>query len=278
MFANTQTVRGYNFPEVWEMESNETTGRAWSKDFPKVTTLADYKAFKEHPDYEAAKGGDINAAGRLVQGLMRGEISDRLIAMAKKHPDAILLGIHAVEATGKNEIPQALVKYIGAKTGLNVDNNIVQTNVVGHTSAGQNVRLYNRPKFEGDIQRGRKYILVDDMVTMGGTLGEMRNYIESRGGTVVDMITLSTRSDQNATVALTEVTRIELESVFGVESTSGVPDMTPLSDFLKESGIYGGNYKAFTESEARALLHAKGLDEARNRRIKARQAGSEQDT
>ena len=85
-------------------------------------------------------------------------------------------------------------------------------------------------------------------------------------------------SRQNATVALTEATRIKLESVFGVESANGVSDMTPLNDFLKESGIYGGNYESLTESEARALLHAKGLDEARNRRIKARQAGSEQDT
>jgi len=54
--------------------------------------------------------------------------------------------------------------------------------------------------------------------------------------------------------------------------------MTSLNDFLKESGIYGGNYEALTESEARALLHAKTLDEARNRRAKARQAGSEYET
>ena len=256
------------------METQKSPGRAWPEGFPKVTTLADYKTFKSHPDYEAAKGGDIKAARQLIQALMGDNTDGRLIAMAEKYPDAILLGIHAVEATGKNEIPQALTDFIGEKTGLDIDKNIVQTNVVGHTSAGQNVRLYNRPKFEGEVQSGRKYIIVDDMVTMGGTLGEMRNYIESQGGMVVDMITLSTQNEQNSIVALTENTKLDLERVFGVKSTDGAYDMTLLNDFLKESGIYGGNYEALTESEGRALIHSKGLDEARNRRAKARQTGS----
>ena len=116
---------------------------AWPDNFPKVTTLVDYKAFKNHPDYEAAKGGDISAAQLLVQTLMHGEVDNWLIAMAKEYPSAILLGIHAVEATGKNEIPQALTEYISEKTELETDKSIVQTNVVGHTNAGQNVRLYN---------------------------------------------------------------------------------------------------------------------------------------
>jgi hypothetical protein len=50
--------------------------------------------------------------------------------------------------------------------------------------------------------------------------------------------------------------------------------MTPLNDFLKESEIYGGNYEALTESEGRALIHIKTLDEARNRRTKGRQTKS----
>ena len=255
------------------MENDNTLSRPWPKDFPKVTILADYKAFKSHPDYKAAKSGDIDAAVRLVRALVGGDMDNYFMLLSKKHPNAILLGIHAVEATGKNEIPQALAEFIGEKTGLDVDKNIVQTNIVGHTDAGQNVRLYNRPKFDGYVHKGRNYILVDDMVTLGGTLGEMRNYVESRGGTVVDMITFSTRNEQNATVALTEATKIDIERTFGVKSEGGVYDMTSLNDFLKESGIYGGNYESLTESEAGALLHSKGLDEARNRRAKARQTG-----
>jgi len=46
---------------------------------------------------------------------MHSSLDDRIISMAKKYPDAILLAIHAVEATGKNEIPQALSEFIGEK-------------------------------------------------------------------------------------------------------------------------------------------------------------------
>jgi len=49
------------------MESSETLSRAWPRNFPNVTTLVDYKTFKGHIDYEAAKGGDMNAAVRLIQ-------------------------------------------------------------------------------------------------------------------------------------------------------------------------------------------------------------------
>jgi hypothetical protein len=49
--------------------------------------------------------------------------------------------------------------------------------------------------------------------------------------------------------------------------------MSQFNDFLKESGMYGGNHEALAESEARAFIHIKTLDEARNRRSAARQTG-----
>ncbi|MDR2527598.1 MAG: hypothetical protein LBD04_01085 [Synergistaceae bacterium] len=44
-------------------------------------------------------------------------------------------------------------------------------------------------------------------------------------------------------------TKFNIERVFGIRLSNGV-DMTLLNDFLKESGIYGGNYEVLTESEA----------------------------
>jgi hypothetical protein len=63
------------------------------------------------------------------------------------------------------------------------------------------------------------------------------------------MITLSTRNERNATVAMIAATKFNIERVFGIRLSNGV-DMTLLNDFLKESGIYGGNYEVLTESEA----------------------------
>jgi hypothetical protein len=194
--------------------------------------------------------------------------------LAKKRAGAILVGIHAVESAGKNKIPQVLAEYIGKVSGLEVDENILQSNIVSHTGAGQNVRLFIRPEFDGDVQNGRDYIVIDDMVTMGSTLGEIRHYIEARGGNVVDMISLSTQHDNNKAIALSDKTKRDIQKIFGVQLSDGTLDMSSLNDFLKESGIYGGNYEAFTESEGKAFVHIKTIDEARNRRTSARQAGN----
>ena len=246
-------------------------GKPWPKNFPEVSTLADYKAMKENPFYVAAKTGNNEAAVNLIQSLISNE-NKIFLSIGEKYPDAVLLGIHAEEREGKNKIPQVLVEYMGKITGLEVDKEILQSNIVSHTGAGQNVRLFARPEFDGNVQSGRDYILVDDMITMGGTMGELRHYIESRGGNVVSMISLSTRHESNRTIAQRDETKLDLQKTFGVKSLGGEYDMTPLNDFLKESGLYGGNYEALTESEARALIHIKTLDEARNRRTSAGQA------
>jgi hypothetical protein len=43
---------------------------------------------------------------------------------------------------------------------------------------------------------------------------------------------------------------------------------------LKEVGLYGGSYESLTASEARQLMEAGSLDEARNRIFEARQKGN----
>ena len=46
-----------------------------------------------------------------------------------------------------------------------------------------------------------------------------------------------------------------------------------LQFFLKEIDLYGGNYKALTEPEARAIRRAPSLDTARDRVLATRQEG-----
>jgi hypothetical protein len=225
-------------------------GKAWPEGFPDITTIAGYRAMKNHPDYEAAKTGDTEVAVCLIRDLLNESSNDALKEIAKKHPNAVLVGIHAIEGGGKNEIPQALADYIGEKTGLETEDDILQSNIVGHTGAGQNVRLFERPEFEGSVWAGGNYIIIDDMVTMGSTIGELRNYIEHNGGNVVDVITLSTQHDNNKLIALTPETKLALGKTFGVKLDDGMYDMTSFGEFLEESEIYGGQYEALTESEA----------------------------
>ena len=107
-----------------------------------------------------------------------------------------------------------------------------------------------------------------------GVMGELRHYIESHGGNVVSAISLSVQHDSNRAIALSDRTKLDLRETFGVKLQNREHDMTPLNNFLKERGLYGGNHEALTESEVRALVHMQRLDEARNRRASARQEGN----
>lgn len=118
----------------------------------------------------------------------------------------------------------------------------------------------NRPEFDGEVQPGRKYIIVDDVVARGGSLSELRHYIESRGGEVVEMTTMG-YSQFGTKIALTKETKLALEQKYGYNE---------LREFLKREGIYGGEHAALTESEGRTLLRVGSLESAGNRIAEAR--------
>ena len=44
-------------------------------------------------------------------------------------------------------------------------------------------------RFEGEVKKGTDYILLDDFITSGAELRDMRDYIQSKGGNVVMMTT-----------------------------------------------------------------------------------------
>jgi predicted amidophosphoribosyltransferase len=247
-------------------EAKSVENSAEPKGFTKVTQLTTIAKMKSHADYEAAKAGDAKAAERLVRDMMAGKAQqDKIKALAEKHPGAVLAAVHAKERTGKNKIPQAIAYYIGKATGLEIDTDIVQSSKVGH--AGQDAwhRLAFRAKFDGEVKPGRKYILVDDVVTGGGTFGELRRHIELNGGKTVDMLCAGA-AQFSTNIALSEKTRLDIEKKFGIES---------LQKFLLEEGLYGGDYQSLTESEARLVLGAGTLVKARDRIAEARQEGSQ---
>jgi len=93
----------------------------WPSDFPKVTQLTTIKKMKSHPDYVAAKSGDITAAYGLVSNLLGKTQLIKINELGKLYPNAIITGVYAEEETGKNKIPHALVSAINRITGLQDD-------------------------------------------------------------------------------------------------------------------------------------------------------------
>ncbi len=103
----------------------------------------------------------------------------------------VVIAAHAEEAAGRNAIPQAYAEYLGHALGLDVDNTLVQANRPQRTGQGGEYRLSVHSEFDGPVEPGRAYLMVDDNVTQGGTLADLRSYIEHRGGRVLGATTLT---------------------------------------------------------------------------------------
>jgi hypothetical protein len=255
---------------------NNNINNSWKEDFPKVMHFIDlqnthakpWALLTKHPDYDAAKNHeDRGAAARLVENLLStAENKAQIKEIKEKYRGAIVVPVRALEAQGKNRLPEALADFIGHKTDLEVDTGIVQTNEVHRTGADAWHRLAFRPEFDGEVKEGHKYILVDDVFSNGGSFNELRGFIEKNGGEVVQTAALSL-GGHGEDIALKKETRKKLVDKFG---------QNELKSFLQEARLYDGNCNALTEPEAYALVHAKTLDDARNRIAAARCAGESQ--
>jgi hypothetical protein len=155
----------------------------------------------------------------------------------------------------------SLAEYISKKTGLETDSKIVQTNEIHRSGKDSWYRLAFRAKFDGNVQVGTRHILIDDVFAYGGTLNELRLFIEKRGGTVAQMATLTLGNHGNI-IALQPKTRDILLYKFKENN---------LVYFLKdkEINLYDGNYNNLTEPEARLIGNTQNLAERGSERLNA---------
>lgn len=144
--------------------------------FPDVVLHAEESSTKRHPQFAAAKAGDIVAAGTVVAEFIDSESVERLRVLLNDQP-AELLPVHALEIGGVNEIPVALARELGRRLGMPVNTSVVQSNAVGHTGADGFHRLANQALFEGTVTPGARYVVVDDFVGQGGTLANLIGFV-----------------------------------------------------------------------------------------------------
>ena len=226
--------------------------QAWPENFPKVkiVTTLDFIKRKHEDLHKRAKAGSLGAAMELVNSIIgpatiKGKPNpkwDSIRSLAAEYPGATLVPSLAQEATGHNMIPFAYARKIHEITGMRYVTTIRQVVRANHTGADAFWRMTHRPEFIGNVMRGRTYIVVDDHVTMGGTLSEIRRHILERGGKVVAATTL-TASRFSDILSLRQGTLEKLVAKFGKD----------LGKELHEAGI--ANVPAeLTEAEARYLL------------------------
>lgn len=161
---------------------------------------------------------------------------------------------HAQEAAGDNAIPQTLAGVCAAVLGEQVESEIVQSDRVYHTGADPMERMATRAQFVGPVTAGANYVLVDDVMNMGGTLAELSNYIQMGGAQVAAVLVLAHAGRDKSLQAQPKFVRI-LQERYGHE-------------FFDTFGI---RPSALSANEAQYLVGFRTLDEIRNRLATAQQ-------
>ena len=221
------------------------------RDFPDAILHSPELLVKKHAFYADAKAGNSDAAFRLVQETISPETVEKLVALAAGRLP-LLASAHAFEKTGVNAIPEALADELAERTGFPVDGSIVQINVVGHTGANGFSRLAKQALFDGDVVDGADYLLVDDFIGQGGTLANLKGYIESKGGRVIGA-TVLTGKPYSAKLKPSNEQLTALRQKHGEQLEAWWIDR------------FGHDFDRLTQSEARYLERTPDADTIRNK-------------
>lgn len=205
---------------------------------------------KSHARYVDAKAGNAAAALDLVIDVA---VSWLYGHSQRFEPSCLFVAPHAKEATGDNAIPQTLAAVCATMFRGHADTDVVQTDRVYHTGASAMERMALRASFEGVVCAGARYVLVDDVLSLGGTLAELGNFIQQKGGVVEDVVVLANAGRNPALVPERKDIRL-IQERFSHE-------------FIQ---IFGIDPAALTANEARYLVGFKSADALRDSLAKAR--------
>ena len=90
-----------------------------------------------------------------------------------------------------NALPTVCAAAIARHFDAYLETGVLQLNVVSHTFADAQTRILGQPIFMGKIRPGSRVLIVDDVVTYGSTLANLRGWLEQQGATVVGATTLA---------------------------------------------------------------------------------------
>lgn len=137
---------------------------------------------RSHPAYLDASQGDPSAARRLVKEIYKPR---KVVAAAD-----FVVPLQQLNHKGVwSAIPLAFALHLARDIGAKVAPMIRQDNIVTHTAEDSAKRLLNQPSFIGSVPRGR-CIIVNDTVTYGSGLANLRGYLEHKGSQVLLASTL----------------------------------------------------------------------------------------
>ncbi|WP_087864809.1 PLxRFG domain-containing protein [Comamonas thiooxydans] len=255
--TDDELIRAYILPARGWVERGAGAGMARDIAFSRTSATSMPDAIigstlgsaSSHPDYAAAKGGDIEAAVRLAKDLVTPELVAKVkAAIGDSKP--LVVPVAAEEAAGRNKIPRASAEVLALRLGLDTAFDIVQANRARRTGMDGLDRLFAPVDFEGAVEPG-SYLLLDDTLTQGGTFAALASHIRDGGGTVAGVIAL-TGKQYSAKIQPSVETLASLRQKHG-----------DLENEFRAATGYG--FDSLTESEARYLARYEPADRLRDR-------------
>jgi hypothetical protein len=214
---------------------------AWGSWFPKGHGHTTIAFLKRCPEYEEAKNGDMNASLFVVSRCVK---QNRILALREKYPNAVLLPV-----IGRNRLPLALAQAIG----LPIWRHVYMVQTVSRKTLYAIQRLLHKPVFYGFIRKEWQYILVDDVITQGGTITALREFVHARGGRVVAVVALAFSIGSHA-IAPDKKHLVLLMVKYGIL----------LTVLMRGFGVVE-NLDALTNSQVKYLLRFSSVDNIRRK-------------
>lgn len=218
-----------------------------ARDLPHAIVANPLGAASKSEDHDLAKAGDLAAGLRLASLL----VTPDLVRSLREIASPVVLPVASVEATGRNKIPLAAAAVLAEQLGAEVRVDIVQASAPKRTQLDGLDRLFARPLFDGPVESGRNYILVDDTLTQGGTFAALAEHVVAGGGKVSAIVAL-TGKQYSRILALSDHNLARVRAKYA-----------NVEDQFRAATGYG--FDSLTESEARYLANFEPAQTVRDR-------------
>ncbi|MCM2399436.1 phosphoribosyltransferase [Rhizobium sp. S95] len=242
----------------------------WERDFPDVIVNCCWKSSESgvtglgnHALYQAAKGErDVDAALALIDDVVVERTVATLRELEQNHKvKPKLIAPAAQLGDSNNALAMTYAQWLGHELGWAVDESVFQLKDFSKDKSNAWVRIAHRSAFYGEIDKTTPYVIVDDVITLGGTMADLRSFILGKGGRVIGMSTIASKDGNDVQIRLGSDTQTELEKFYGSD----------LAKFCNE--LLGFDHRGFTDPEAARVLGCSGYVDLRKKIVRGRDQG-----
>ncbi|MCX7304758.1 MAG: hypothetical protein NTV73_10530 [Hyphomicrobiales bacterium] len=212
-----------------------------------------------HALYSAAKGQrDFDAAAELLDDIVSERVYYALFdAVEDFGLRPVLIAPAAQPADSNNALAISYARWLGREFDWPVETRVFHRKSFSRDLKGAWPRIAHPCAFYGEIDTGAAYVIVDDVMTLGGTIADLRSFILRKGGRVIAASAIASPSGDNERIKLGDDTLKRIRGLYR-------------DDIGKVDAILGYRHVCLTEAEGRRIGGCYGYVDLRKKILGAR--------